>query len=388
MLVGGPDVDARIELMKSLEADFDLRAVGTADSLKANFARAGFEYDTYSLSRGVNPFTDILAVIALIRLFRQRRPELVHTFDTKPSVFGRIAARLAGVPVVIGTLPGLGSLYVDEKVPISTRVIRAIYELLQRISCALSDLTLFQNQQDIQQFTAKGIVSAAKSRVIPGSGVRTDVFDPDKIDVSERERVRSELGIAPGALAVTMISRLIRTKGVMEFVAAAEIVSKSHPEVTFLLVGPADSDSVDRLTPEELDRLKQTVRWPGARKDIPVILAASDIFVLPSFYREGIPRVLLEAASIGLPIVTTDSPGCNDVVENDANGFLVSIRNPTAIADAVTHLVEQPELRARFGRESRRRAVELFDLAKIAAQTRSVYQSMLKGQRGGDRPPE
>lgn len=174
-----------------------------------------------------------------------------------------------------------------------------------------------------------------------------------------------------------MVSRLIRSKGVLEFMAAAQEVGARFPHVRFLLVGPSDDESVDRLNSTELTQLKQTLTCPGPRRDIPAVMAVSDIFVLPSAYREGIPRVLLEAASMGLPIVTTDSPGCNEVVEHDVNGLLVPVGNPAALSQSILHLFEQPELRQRFGQASRHRAVERFDILIIADQTRSVYQELL-----------
>src|SRR5207253_6184837 len=128
---------------------------------------------------------------------------------------------------------------------------------------------------------------------------------------------------------------------------------------------PADDKSIDRFSPEEIAQLRQAVNWPGARRDIPRVLAVTDVFVLPSFYPEGIPRVLLEAASMALPIVTTRSPGCVDVVEDGVNGFLVPGRDAGALAAAILRLVDQPETRRRFGAESRRRAVAQFDLAAV-----------------------
>ncbi|MBM4430202.1 MAG: glycosyltransferase family 4 protein, partial [Chloroflexi bacterium] len=300
--------------MQHLRDDFCLSAAGTNLFLRAAFQQAVFAYDTYRLARGVNPFADMCTLLSLYRLFWRHRPDLVHAFDTKPCVFARIAARLANVPVVVGTLPGLGSLYVYDGV--TTRVVRAVYERLQGWASHLSDLTIFQNHEDARQFVAKRIVPEAKIAVIPGSGVDTDLLDPARVSQLEREQARAELGVSSRMLLVTMVSRLIRSKGVMEFAVAAQTVRERHLEVAFLLVGPADEESVDRLTPTELSQLARVVTWTGARKDIPAVLAASDILVLPSFYREGIPRVLLEAASMGLPIVTTDSPGCREVVEH------------------------------------------------------------------------
>lgn len=374
IFVGGPDVDSRFDLMGCLHSQFDILGAGSS-SLQSKFGAAGFEYHEYTLARGVQPLVDLMTVAQLVRLYKQIRPTIVHTFDTKPSVWGRFAARLVDVPIVVGTLPGLGSLYVDDGV--TTRMVRMVYEKLQRLSCHLSDLTIFQNREDASQFVAKSIVPKNKSAVIPGSGVRTALFNPARISQYERERVRAELDIPSNALLVTMVSRLIRSKGVMEFVAAAQTVHEHHPQVALLLVGPADEESVDRLTPAELSQLKRLVTWTGMRNDIPTVLAASGIFVLPSFYREGIPRVLLEAASMGLPIVTTDSPGCSEVVEHGVNGFLVPPRDPDALAQAILRLIADPEMRHRFGRESRQRAVARFDLSKIADQTRSIYQELL-----------
>lgn len=383
MVVGGLDVDRRIDLMRYLAKDFNVLATGSELVLRAQFASMGFPYRYYPLTRRINPLADISTLIRLLLIFREESPDVVHAFDTKPSVLARLAARFAGVPVVIGTLPGLGSLYVgDGAIP---RAVRVIYEGLQRLASHSSDLTIFQNHEDAQQFITRGIVPESRATVLPGSGVRTDLFNPAKISQSERAQVRAELDLPSDAVLITMVSRLIRSKGIMEFAVAAQTVHKRHPQVTFLLVGPLDEESVDRLTPEELSELARIVTWAGVRKDIPAVLATSDIFVLPSFYREGIPRVLLEAASMGLPLITTDLPGCWEVVEHGMNGFLVPPRNPDALAQAMLRLVEEPETRHRLGQASRQRAVDRFDLSIIADQTLSIYRELLarKGSSPG-----
>ena len=374
-LVGGPDVDGRIELMQYLRNNFQVFAIGSEPALVECFAQAGFRYRHYHLARRVNPMADFRTLAELLRIFRQERPHIIHAFDTKPCVFARFAARLAGVPVIVGTLPGLGSLYVGDG--ITTRIVRAVYERLQSLACRVSDLTIFQNHDDARQFVDRGLVPAHKTTVIPGSGVRMDVFCREAVRDTDIQRLKTELGLSQNHTVITMISRLIRSKGVLEFAEAARIVRRHHQDVRFLLVGPDDRDSVDRLSPNELESLSQSVTWLGERQDIPVILALSDIFALPSFYREGIPRVLLEAASMGLPIVTTDSPGCSEVVEHGANGFLVPARDPDALAQAIVHLIEDPEMRERFGQESRQHAVAHFDLSRIAGHIRAIYRELL-----------
>jgi glycosyltransferase involved in cell wall biosynthesis len=385
LIIGGEDVDARIELMRGLAGAYTPAAAGTSAAAAAAFARAGFPYFGYPLSGGVDPLTDARALCSLWRVLRAFRPRIVHAFDTKPGVYGCLAAALAGVPAVVGTVTGLGSLYSDDGR--GRRAVRAVYENLQRCASHLSDRTIFQNQQDLQEFIARRVVSPGKGVLIPGSGVRTDLLDPARFTEEDRRQVRASLGIPPGAPLVTMVARVLRTKGVAEFVAAARDVRQQLPEARFLLVGPHDADSADRFTAAELEDFARVVQLPGSRRDVPRVLSATDVFVLPSFLREGIPRALLEAASMGLPLVTTDSPGCNDVVEDGVNGFLVPLRDPAALGRAILRLLANPELRRSFGRCSRRRAVSQFDLAVIVEQTQEVYRQLLTrpSGRGGAR---
>src|SRR5439155_473777 len=266
-LVGGEDVDARLDITAALSASFEICALGSEPGLAARFARAGVRYRAYAMSRRASPRRDLGTLWQLVRLLREERPDLVHTFDSKPSVWGRIAARLAGVPHVVGTLPGLGSLYTAGWGGWRAWLIRQVYQPLQTLACHLSDLTIFQNEDDAHEFT--------KRRVVPRD-----------------------------------------------------------------------------LTAAELARVQRSVRWLGRRGDVPQLLAASDVFVLPSFYREGIPRVLLEAAAMGLPLVAADSPGSKDVVRHGLNGFLVPPRGVEALAAAVLTLARDAALRHRFGEAS------------------------------------
>jgi glycosyltransferase involved in cell wall biosynthesis len=371
VFIGGPDVDARLELMQQLRGGFELSALGTEPGLQTRFAEAGFAYSHYrwpGLQR-------IGALAQLVGQLRTLQPQIVHTYATRPSVWGRIAARLAGVPIIVGTLPGLGSLYASESLRV--RALRALYQPLQKLACRVSDRTIFQNRDDLQQFTAAGLIEGARALLIPGSGVPTEQFAPERISASERARVRAELGIDDDAIMVTMVSRLIRSKGVLDYGAAAQRLAASHPTIRFVLVGPRDTQSVDRLNDEEMAMLGQAVTWPGPRQDIAALLAASDLFVLPSAYREGIPRVLLEAASMGLPIVTTDTPGCREVVVHHENGLLVPVHHPQRLAAAIATLAADQALREQYGQRSRQRATALFDLAVIAKQTSSLYRKLL-----------
>lgn len=378
VLVGGPDVDARLPLMHRLKDDFNVSAVGSLSALHHIFSTEGFGYSTYCLSRQVNPVSDLLTLGQLVFIFRRLKPQIVHAFDPKPCVFARLAARFAGIPVVVGTLPGLGSLYVNPG--LTYQIVRSIYETLQRPACHLSDITIFHNRDDAREFVERGLVPEHKAIVVAGSGVRTDVFSRDAIREADIELLRAELNLSPSHIVITIIARLRRSKGIMELMEAARMVKHYDDNVRFLLVGPNDRDSVDRLSSDELRELSRLVACLGQRQDIPAILALTDIFVLPS-YREGMPRVLLEAASMGLPIITTDAPGCSEVVEDGVNGLLVPVRESKALAQAILRLVGDSEMRRRLGRESRQRAVARFDLSAIADQIRSIYRELL-AQKG------
>jgi glycosyltransferase involved in cell wall biosynthesis len=375
LLMGGIDMDLRLDLMNRLKSDFEMLCAGTTAAHEPKFSSAGFRYYSYPLGRTISPLKDLWAIMYLRRLLLKIRPDILHTFDAKPGVWGRIIARWVGVPVIIGTLPGLGSVYTKEDW--ATRLIRVLYEPLQRIASNFSDTVTFQNHEDALQLTDAGVVKKEKTLIIPGSGVPTEVYAPGQVSESMRSNLRKELGIRSNDMVVTMISRVIRTKGVMEFMEAAAEIKPQCSNVHFLLIGPNDQQSVDRLNASEIDRLRQFVNWPGPRRDIPTVLGISDVFVFPSAFREGIPRVLLEAASMGLPIITTDSPGCNEVVEDGSNGFLVPVRDPRALSRAILRLIDQPQLRQQFGAMSRKRAVERFDLAIITEQIRSMYQQLL-----------
>jgi glycosyltransferase involved in cell wall biosynthesis len=374
-LVGGPDVDARIDLMQALSRDFEVWAVGTDPGLAASFAQSELRFLHYRMSRGANLALDAYGLWQLVRMFRKERPDVVHTFDTKPGVWGRLAARGAGVPVVVGTLPGLGSLYgeTDWK----RTAVRLAYQPLQTLASRLADRTVFQNVEDAQEFARRRVVSRDKTVVIPGSGVRTDVWAPMTITPAENQALRGEIGLRQDGLVVLMVSRVLRSKGVLDLARAAQTVVRDDPAIQFVLAGPTDSESMDALSPVEMEELQSSVTWIGPRRDIKHLLALADVFVFPSFYREGVPRVLLEAASMALPLVAVDAPGSRDVVEQGSNGFLVPPKEPRALAAAILQLARAPELRAQFGANARRRAVAEFDLSVIAERTKSLYVELL-----------
>lgn len=376
LIVGGDDVDKRIDLMNALSDQFRFAAAGSDLRRAERFVEAGFPFFYYPMDRGNNPLSDLRSFFFLSKVIRRHQPDLVHAFATKPSVWGRMAARRAGVPVVIGTITGLGSLYSTND--LKTRLVRSLYEPLQRRACYGSELTIFQNESDLGQFIDAGVAPIQRSAIIPGSGVRTEEFDRSRVSVALVKRFRSEVGAKDGDVVITMMSRVIRSKGVMEFAKAARELLQRHPNVRFALVGPDDRMSLDRLSSAELDEIKESVEWLGERSDVREIFAGSDIFVLPSLYREGVPRALLEAASMGLPLITTKSPGCDAVVDHGKNGFLIEAGDVSALVKRLDELVSDPLVRRRFAAESREIAVRRFDLSVVVEATSRHYKRLLE----------
>ena len=373
VIVGTTDVDARIELMQCLCSGFELSAIGSTEEQRVRFEDAGLAYRVCPLSRGVNPIRDWIAYRGFVQALRELRPDVVHAFDTKPCVWARLAARAVGVPCVIGTITGLGALYATPGM--AARLTRTIYEPLQRRACHRSNMTVFYNRDDADQFADAGIVPRDRTAIVPGSGVRTDRFSRDQVAFDELSRVREDAGLREGEFVVTMVVRVCRSKGVMEFAAAADRLRQEVKQVRFLLVGPEDRGAWDHLDDSQLDVVRRSVTWLGKRDDIAAVLAASNVCVLPTFYREGIPRVLVEAASMGLPLIATDVPGCRDVVRPGVNGLLVPGQDPESLAQAIARLAgNEAEARA-FGQASRQIAVNEFDITAVAREIGAIYRA-------------
>ena len=375
VIVGTTDVDARIELMQRLRPEFEPGAIGSTEEQRDRFDRAGLPYRVCALSRRVSPLQDWKTYRELVRAFREIKPDVVHTFDTKPCVWARLAACAAGVPVVVGTITGLGAIYATRS--IMTRLLSAVYEPLQRRASHRSNMTLFYNPDDADQFTKSGVVPADRSAVINGSGIRTDLFRRDAVTQNDLSRVARDAGIGDEDVVVTMIARVCRSKGVLEFADAADRFREDDKRFRFILVGPEDEAAWDRLTAAELDRVRGAVTWLGERNDVATVLAASSICVLPTYYREGIPRALIEAASMGLPLVATDMPGCREIVRPGVNGHLVAKHDLESLVGAIRRLAGNEDEARRYGAASREIAVNEFDISVIAREIREVYRTCL-----------
>jgi glycosyltransferase involved in cell wall biosynthesis len=326
-------------------------------------------------TRSMAPHRDLAALRELYQAFRALRPQIVHTHNPKPGVYGRIAARAARVPVIVNTVHGLYALPDDH------RAKRAVVYGLERLASTCSDAELVQNPEDIPVLRRIG-VPAEKLHLL-GNGVDLDRFDPERVDLVDRTAARAGFGLTADDVAIGFVGRLVVEKGLRELVEAAALVRALHPEARFLVVGPDDPQKSDALNAtDRRAALAAGLQLLGERDDVERFYRAIDVFVLPS-WREGFPRAAMEAAAMGVPIVATDIRGCRQVVDDGHTGLLVPVRDPGALGTALSELLANADRRAAFGAAARAKAVAEFDQQRVIDITLATYERLSRS--GADR---
>jgi glycosyltransferase involved in cell wall biosynthesis len=344
----------------------------------------GFEVHRVPVSRTWNLARHAVSLARMHRLMRRGRFDLVHTHTPVAGLLGRVAARLAGVPLVVYTAHGF---YFHEGM---RPPVRAAMRAIERFGASLSDLVFVQSAEDREEAVRTRIASADRLVHI-GNGVDPDIFDPGRT-AAAGEAVRGELGLGDGPL-VGFTGRIVREKGAVEFVRAAGIVARRFPRAAFVMIGaplPSDRDGclaeIARLRDEQ--GLQQRLFMTGYRDDVPAVLSVLDLFAMPS-WREGMPRSLIEAMAAGLPVVATDIRGCREEVVDGETGILVPPRDADALARGMIGLLEDPHAARRMGEAGRRRAREMFDERKITGLQVEWIEALRDGrlpQAGGTAP--
>lgn len=338
-----------------------------------NAHRAALELERFRVipwrsvsARGMNPFREALAVWEVIVAYRRFRPDLVHHIALKPALYGGLAALLCGRIPSIQTIAGLGYLFTDPP--------RKILWLRWLLLVGLSVIqragklkTIFQNPDDRDFFTAPRILRAKDSVLIRGSGVNLSVFLP--------------LPEPSGVPVVTLAARMLWDKGIAEFVEAAGLLRGKGVKARFVLAGRVDPTSPGSVTEEQLQTWDHNgdVEWWGYSEDIRAVLSGANLVCLPS-YREGLPKILLEAGACGRAVVTTDAPGCREVVRDGENGLLVPPKNASALGNAILRLLEDARLRASMGKGGRVIVEEEFSERMVTQRTLGLYREVLNGR--------
>jgi glycosyltransferase involved in cell wall biosynthesis len=324
-------------------------------------------------TRSVNVGQDVQALGELVRLFRRLKPDIVHTHNPKPGLYGRVAARLAGVPVVVNTIHGLYATEDDGWLR------RGVVYGLERGVSVCSQAELVQNEEDVEVLRRLRIPE--RKLVLLGNGIDMARFGLPS-GATDVARARTSLGVAPGQVAVGIVGRLVWQKGFRDLFAAAGRLRRTHPEVVIVVVGPSDPEKADALGRDDIAAAEAigNVTFLGGRDDVDQLYHGFDIFVLPS-YREGFPRSAMEAAASGVPVVATDIRGCRQVVDHGVTGLLVPGHDPRALAAAIGELADDGAMRAAMGRAARAKAESEFDDRRVVDITLAVYERLLLRRR-------
>ncbi|MBI4633163.1 MAG: glycosyltransferase family 4 protein [Deltaproteobacteria bacterium] len=326
--------------------------------------REGFKLIPIRLRRkSKNPLQELLSLMELIRIYRRERPHIVHHVAMKPVLYGSISARLAGIPSIVNALAGLGYVFLSTE-RLAVLLCSLIKPLLRIMLDIPGGILILQNPDDCALFVEKGLSKKDQIIMIRGSGVDTEQF------TSRPER--------EGIPVVMLASRMLWDKGVGEFVHAAKDLRARDIRARFVLVGRTDTDNPASIPVPILKEWRDSgvIEWWGNREDMPEVLSQAHIVVLPS-YREGLPKVLLEAAACGRPLVATDVPGCREIVRNGDNGFLVPLRDAGALADSLLRLIADRDLRKRMGARGRQLVLENFSEEMVVSATMAVYRQSL-----------
>ena len=356
--------------------DIEMVTISSVGDFAEDLGELRTRHVPINMYRFVNPRDDLRYYWTLRKIFKEERFDAIVTFTTKPNVLGVPAARSAGVPFIAMAVRGLGRVF-ESGQGLKNNLVNSIVRRMYASAASTSDLVWFTNEADRAHFLGNGMVSASRT-LLTRNAVNLRTYSPNRVDHEDLEALRAELRLKEDEILVVMVARLIWSKGVREFADAAAKIRNILPQARFLLVAPPEGDSPGAIPEEWIqDRVQAgNLQWFGFRKDVLTIYALSDIAVLPSYYNEGgYPRALLEPMALGKPVIAADTPVCRGPVAEGENGFLVRPRDTDSLVKAICRLIENPDLRHRFGEASLHRIRTHFDDRHVARQVIDAVQS-------------
>jgi glycosyltransferase involved in cell wall biosynthesis len=345
----------RAGLIRALVSEgYEVVAVAPYDEYASRLATLGCRFIPLPMdNKGTHPGRDFLLLCRYWMLLAKERPAAYLGYTVKPNVYGSLAARTLGIPV-INNIAGLGVVFIKDS--FLTKVVKALY----RLALSRSFRIFFQNEDDRKLFIQSGLVEKEKTDRLPGSGVDLSLYVP-KVQAPSSNVVDGE---KKGTFRFLLAARMLWDKGVGVYVEAARLVKQRYPHVEFCLLGFMDVKNPAAISREQMSEWNDegVIRYLGVTDDMKAALAETDCVVLPSFYREGVPRTLLEAAAMACPVITTDAVGCREAVDDEVNGFLVHPRDPNDLAEKMVRMIKlSSEARALMGHAGRRKMELEFD---------------------------
>lgn len=349
---------------KGYEVHLALKITSKLQELKSH----GFiVHDINFARKGTNIFSEIRVLYKLLLLVKKIKPTLCHLVTAKGIVFGGLVCKFLEIPCV-AAFSGLGNIFSSNS--FSIKILRPLILIIYKFIFSREDVAaIFQNKEDLEQLESLDIFSNKNIYLIKGSGIDLDKFS-----------FNPELNIIP---RVILVSRLLKQKGIIEFLkAASEVLSKGY-KVNFIVYGEIDKDNLDSISQKDIDDWSKVsgINFAGFRDDINQILSESHILVLPSYYGEGLPKTLIEGASSGRAIITTDHAGCRDAIIPNKTGLLVPIKTVTELAQAITYLLDNSDLRREFGKEGRKYAEQEFSIEKVILKHLDIYADLIQSAR-------
>jgi len=364
--------------LRSLQgAGYEVVGISSPGPVVPVLKAAGIEHVPVRMTRRISPLADLAALAQLVQVLRHGRFNIVHTHTPKPGLLGQLAARMAGVPLVVNTVHGF---YFHEHMHPAQR---RFYIALERVAARCSDVILFQNREDLALALRERIASPGQA-IYLGNGIDLALFDPARFSAADALEARRELGLEDASGVVGFVGRLAgRRKGFTDFLAAAQRVLAERPQTRFLIVGDADRGKPDALGPAAATELGlgAACRFLGRQpnEELPRLYRAMDLLVLPSLF-EGLPRAVMEASAMQVPAVVSDVKGNREAVEQGRNGLRVPLGDVEALAGAIVELLVDRERAQRMGREGRRIALERFDERQVFARVQAQYARLLEAK--------
>lgn len=342
----------RIDMMREfVKSNHEVIAIGDEESAEwiDRFNLENIKYRSVYVKRnGLNPLTDIKTLKNIYEIFKDEQPDKIFVYQAKTVIYGCIAAKMNRIRDIYPLIAGLGSLF--RGTSIKSKLIKKIMTLEYRFSLKYCKFVIFQNNDDANCFIESNIIEKRKCRLISGSGVDCEKF---------------KVTALPNKTSFLMTARLIKDKGVIEYLEACKIIKEKYTDCRCMLIGPYDTNPT-AIKPEVIQQYIQlgVVEYFGEQDDVRDYTSKCSVFVLPS-YHEGTPKTVLEAMSMGRSIITTDAPGCRETVINETNGFLVDVKNIDSLVEKMTYFIKNPEEAAKMGLKSRQIAEEKFDVRKV-----------------------
>jgi len=368
-VVNSPDflISHRLQICEYIKKiGYQVHLICPKDDSSNYLLDLGYQLHFLSFPRNrFSPIAEVITFFKLIYLFKKISPDLVHLITIKPYLYGGIASRIVGIRAVVSAVAGLGTIFSSNHFKYS--LLRILLFPFFKIAFGHKNQSvIFQNDQDRDRLVNWGVVAKEKVVMIRGSGVdiKTCLLQPEPNDIP----------------VVSLAARLLRDKGVEVFVEASRILQKRGLKVRFWLIGEIDKGNANSVSEEEVRMWESEglIETFGFREDIPYLFSKSNIVTLPSYYGEGLPKVLLEAAACGRAVVTTDHPGCRDAISAGETGLLVKVKIPTSLANAIQFLIDHPDIRKRFGRAGRALVKKNFLIEKNIMQHIKTYNELLE----------